>query len=106
MTYQIISEKYNLAPKDIAYRMADYKVAISTATVPCKDKESGEVFRDEMWFVEIPTLDKLMEFINDMDDFSFTITPGLKAPMDEWDFTFVMSDEEEYLYRYPILWIN
>lgn len=106
MTYQIISERYEFTSKDIAFRMSQYKVAASYVVVPCEDKETGERYKDKMYFVEIPTLDKLMEIIDNMDDFSFTITPGMKEPMDEWDFTLTMGDEEEYLYRYPILWIN
>ena len=106
MTYQIICEKYNITSKDIAYRMADYKVAISTATISCRDKETGEYYKDEMWFVEILTIDKLMELIESMKDFGFTITCGIELPIDEWGFELVMGDEEEYLYRYPILWIN
>ena len=41
-----------------------------------------------------------------MKDFTFTITPGMESPLNEWDFEPVMGDKEEYLYRYPILWIN
>ena len=106
MTYQIICEKYNMTSKDVAYRMADYKVAISTATVSCRDKETGEYYKDEMWFVEIPTIDKLNKLIESMRDFEFTISLGIEAPIDEWGFEPVMGDEAEYLYRYPILWIN
>ncbi len=106
MTYQIISERYEFTSKDIAFRMSQYKVAASYVVVPCEDKETGERYKDKMYFVEIPTLDKLMEIINNMDDFTFTITPGMKEPMNEWNFTLTMGDEEEYLYRYPILWVN
>ena len=59
-----------------------------------------------MYFVEIPTLDELMEIINNMNDFTFTITPGIESPLNEWDFELVKGDEDEHLYRYPILWIN
>ena len=41
-----------------------------------------------------------------MNDFTFTITPGIESPLNEWDFEPVMGEEEERLYRYPILWIN
>ena len=106
MTYNIIKEKVGVTPKNAAYRMAEHHVSISAATVPCKNKETGECYKDEMWFVEIPSLDKLMEIIEGMNDFSFTITPGMKEPMDEWGFELVMGNEEEYLYRYPILWLS
>ena len=103
MTYNIITEKVGANPKDAAYRMAEHHVSISTATVPCKDDKTGEYYKDEMWFVEIPSLDKLMEIIEKMDDFDFNIIPTRHDPMDDWGFTLVLGDEEEYLYRYPIL---
>ena len=78
----------------------------SYVVVPCREKETGERYDDKLYFIEIPTLDKLMEIINNMNDFTFTITPGIESPLDEWDFELVMGEEEEYLYRYPILWIN
>jgi len=106
MTYQIISERYEFTSKNIAFRISQHKVATSCAVVLCEDKETGERYKDKMYFVEIPTLDKLMEIINNMDDFTFTITPGMKEPMDEWGFTLTMGDREEYFYRYPILWVN
>ena len=74
--------------------------------VPCREKETGERYDDKLYFIEIPTLDKLMEIINNMKDFTFTITPGIESPLSEWDFELVMGEEEERLYRYPILWIN
>ena len=74
--------------------------------VPCREKETGERYDDKLYFIEIPTLDKLMEIINNMNDFTFTITPGIESPLNEWDFELVMGEEEERLYRYPILWIN
>ena len=106
MTYQIISEKFDTSLKDAASRMSQFKVATSYAVVSCRDKETGERYDDKLYFIEIPTLDKLMEIINNMKDFTFTITPGIESPLNEWDFEPVMGDEEEYLYRYPILWIN
>ena len=106
MTYQIISENYKFSSKDAAFRINQYKVAISYAVVPCENKETGEVYRDKMYFAEITTIEKLMKIIDGINDFSFTITPGLKEPMSEWDFELIMDDEEEYLYRYPILWIH
>ena len=106
MTYQIISEKFDTSLKDAASRMSQFKVATSYAVVSCRDKETGERYDDKLYFIEIPTLDKLMEIINNIKDFTFTITPGIESPLNEWDFEPVMGDEEEYLYRYPILWIN
>ena len=106
MTYQIISETIDASSKDVASRMSQFKVTTSYAVVSCREKETGERYDDKMYFIEIPTLDKLMEIINDMKDFTFTITPGIESPLNEWDFELVMGDEEEYLYRYPILWIN
>ena len=103
MTYQIISDT---SLKDVASRMSQFKVATSYVVVPCREKETGERYDDKLYFIEIPTLDKLMEIINNMNDFTFTITPGIESPLNEWDFEPVMGDEEEYLYRYPILWIN
>lgn len=105
MTYQIISEM-DTSSKDVASRMSQFKVATSCAVVSCREKETGERYDDKLYFVEIPTLDKLMEIINNMNDFTFTITPGIESPLNEWDFEPVKGDEEEYLYRYPILWIN
>ena len=105
MTYQIISE-IDTSSKDIASRMSQFKVATSYVVIPCREKETGERYDDKLYFVEIPTLDKLMEIINNMKDFTFTITPGIESPLNEWDFELVKGDEEEYLYRYPILWIN
>ena len=106
MTYQIISEEFNVSSKDVASRMSQFKVATSYAVVSCKEKETGERYDDRLYFVEIPTLDKLMEIINNMKDCTFTITPGIESPLNEWDFEPVMGEEEERLYRYPILWIN
>ena len=106
MTYQIISEEFNTSSKDVASRMSQFKVATSYAVVSCREKETGERYDDRLYFVEIPTLDKLMEIINNMKDFTFTITPGIESPLSEWDFELVMGDEDERLYRYPILWIN
>ena len=106
MTYQIISENFDTSLKDIASRMSQFKVATSYVVVPCREKETGERYDDKLYFIEIPTLDKLMEIINNMKDFTFTITPGIESPLSEWDFELVMGEEEEYLYRYPILWIN
>ena len=106
MTYQIISETSDASSKDVASRMSQFKVATSCAVVSCREKETDERYDDKLYFVEIPTLDKLMEIINNMKDFTFTITPGIESPLDEWDFELVMGEEEEYLYRYPILWIN
>ena len=106
MTYQIISENFDTSLKDIASRMSQFKVATSYAVVSCREKETGERYDDKLYFIEIPTLDKLMEIINNMKDFTFTITPGIESPLNEWDFELVMGEEEEYLYRYPILWIN
>lgn len=105
MTYQIISE-IDTSSKDVASRMSQFKVATSYAVVSCREKETGERYDDKLYFVEIPTLDKLMEIINNMKDFTFTITPGIESPLNEWDFELVMGEEEECLYRYPILWIN
>ena len=105
MTYQIISE-IDTSSKDVASRMSQFKVATSYVVVPCREKKTGEKYDDKLYFVEIPTLDKLMEIINNMNDFTFTITPGIESPLNEWDFELVMGEEEEYLYRYPILWIN
>ena len=104
MTYQIISE--NTSSKDVASRMSQFKVATSYVVVPCREKETGERYDDRLYFIEIPTLDKLMEIINNMKDFTFTITPGIESPLNEWDFELVKGDEDEHLYRYPILWIN
>lgn len=106
MTYQIISEEFNVSSKDVASRMSRFKVATSYAVVSCREKETGERYDDRLYFVEIPTLDKLMEIINNMKDCTFTITPGIESPLNEWDFEPVMGEEEERLYRYPILWIN
>ena len=106
MTYQIISEQFDTSLKDAASRMSQFKVATSYVVVPCREKETGERYDDRLYFIEIPTLDKLMEIINNMKDFTFTITPGIESPLDEWDFELVMGEEEEYLYRYPMLWIN
>ena len=92
--------------KEVVSRMSQFKVATSYAVVSCREKETGERYDDKLYFVEIPTLDKLMEIINNMKDFTFTITPGIESPLNEWDFEPVMGDEAEYLYRYPILWIN
>lgn len=105
MTYQIISE-IDTSSKDVASRMSQFKVATSYAVVSCREKETGERYDDKLYFIEIPTLDKLMEIINNMKDFTFTITPGIESPLNEWDFELVMGEEEERLYRYPILWIN
>ena len=105
MTYQIISE-IDTSSKDVASRMSQFKVATSYAVVSCREKETGERYDDKLYFVEIPTLDKLMEIINNMNDFTFTITPGIESPLNEWDFELVKGDEDEHLYRYPILWIN
>ena len=105
MTYQIISE-IDTSSKDVVSRMSQFKVATSYAVVSCREKETGERYDDKLYFVEIPTLDKLMEIINNMNDFTFTITPGIESPLNEWDFELVRGDTEEYLYRYPILWIN
>ena len=91
---------------DVASRMSQFKVATSYVVVPCREKETGEKYDDKLYFIEIPTLDKLMEIINNMNDFTFTITPGIESPLNEWDFELVMGEEEERLYRYPILWIN
>ena len=106
MTYQIISETIDASSKDVASRMSQFKVATSYAVVACREKETGERYDDKLYFIEIPTLDKLMEIINNMNDFTFTITPGIESPLNEWDFEPVMGDEDERLYRYPILWIN
>lgn len=106
MTYQIISEEFNTSSKDVASRMSQFKVATSYAVVSCREKETGERYDDKLYFVEIPTLDKLMEIINNMNNFTFTITPGIESPLNEWDFELVKGDEDEHLYRYPILWIN
>ena len=106
MTYQIISEEFDTSSKEVVSRMSQFKVATSYAVVSCREKETGEKYDDKMYFIEIPTLDKLMEIINNMNDFTFTITPGIESPLNEWDFELVMGEEEEYLYRYPILWIN
>ena len=106
MTYQIISEEFDTSSKEVVSRMSQFKVATSYAVVSCREKETGERYDDKLYFIEIPTLDKLMEIINNMKDFTFTITPGIESPLNEWDFELVMGEEEEYLYRYPILWIN
>ena len=106
MTYQIISENFDTSSKEVVSRMSQFKVATSYVVVPCREKETGERYDDKLYFIEIPTLDKLMEIINNMKDFTFTITPGIESPLSEWDFELVMGEEEEYLYRYPILWIN
>ena len=106
MTYRIISEEFDTSSKDVASRMSQFKVATSYVVVPCREKEIGEKYDDKLYFIEIPTLDKLMEIINNMKDFTFTITPGIESPLNEWDFELVMGEEEEHLYRYPILWIN
>lgn len=106
MTYQIISENFDTSSKEVASRISQFKVATSYAVVSCREKETGERYDDKLYFVEIPTLDKLMEIINNMNDFTFTITPGIESPLNEWDFELVKGDTEEYLYRYPILWIN
>ena len=106
MTYQIISEEFDTSSKEVVSRMSQFKVATSYAVVSCREKETGERYDDKLYFIEIPTLDKLMEIINNMKDFTFTITPGIESPLSEWDFELVMGEEEEYLYRYPILWIN
>lgn len=106
MTYQIILEKFDASSKDVASRMSQFKVATSYAVVSCREKETGERYDDKLYFVEIPTLDKLMEIINNMKDFTFTITPGMESPLNEWDFELVKGEEDERLYRYPILWIN
>ena len=106
MTYQIISEEFDTSSKEVVSRMSQFKVATSYVVVPCREKETGERYDDKLYFIEIPTLDKLMEIINNMKDFTFTITPGIESPLSEWDFELVMGEEEEYLYRYPILWIN
>ena len=106
MTYQIISETFDTSSKDVVSRMSQFKVATSYAVVSCKEKETGERYDDRLYFVEIPTLDKLMEIINNMKDCTFTITPGIESPLNEWDFEPVMGEEDERLYRYPILWIN
>ena len=106
MTYQIISENFDTSSKDAASRMSQFKVATSCAVVSCREKETGERYDDKLYFIQSPTLDKLMEIINNMNDFAFTITPGIESPLNEWDFELVMGEEEEYLYRYPILWIN
>lgn len=105
MTYQIISE-IDTSSKDVASRMSQFKVATSYAVVSCREKETGERYDDKLYFIEIPTLDKLMEIINNMNDFTFTITPGIESPLNEWDFELIMGEEDERLYRYPILWIN
>ena len=105
MTYQIIQE-IDTSSKDVVSRMSQFKVATSCAVVSCREKETGERYDDKLYFIEIPTLDKLMEIINNMNDFTFTITPGIESPLNEWDFELVMGEEEERLYRYPILWIN
>ena len=106
MTYQIISEEFDTSSKEVVSRMSQFKVATSCAVVSCREKETGERYDDKLYFIEIPTLDKLMEIINNMNDFTFTITPGIESPLNEWDFELVMGEEEERLYRYPILWIN
>ena len=106
MTYQIISEEFDTSSKEVVSRMSQFKVAASYVVVPCREKETGERYDDKLYFIEIPTLDKLMEIINNMKDFTFTITPGIESPLDEWDFELVMGEEDERLYRYPILWIN
>ena len=106
MTYQIISEQFDTSLKEVVSRMSQFKVATSYAVVSCREKETGERYDDKLYFIEIPTLDKLMEIINNMKDFTFTITPGIESPLNEWDFELVMGEEEERLYRYPILWIN
>ena len=106
MTYQIISEKFDASSKDVGSRMSQFKVATSYAVIKKKKKETGERYDDKLYFIEIPTLDKLMEIINNMNDFTFTITPGIESPLNEWDFEPVMGEEDERLYRYPILWIN
>ena len=106
MTYQIILETLDTSSKDVVSRMSQFKVATSYAVVSCREKETGERYDDRLYFIEIPTLDKLMEIINNMKDFTFTITPGIESPLNEWDFELVMGEEEERLYRYPILWIN
>ena len=59
---------------------------LTNVVVPCKEKETGERYDDKLYFIEIPTLDKLMEIINNMKDFTFTITPGIESPLNEWDF--------------------
>ena len=106
MTSHIISEKFDASSKDVASRMSKFTVATYYAVVSCREKETGEKYDDKLYFVEIPTLDKLMEIIKNMNDFTFTITPGIESSLNEWDFELVMGEEEEYLYRYPILWIN
>ena len=106
MTYQIISEEFDTSSKEVVSRMSQFKVATSYAVVSCREKETGERYDDKLYFIEIPTLDKLMEIINNMNDFTFTITPGIESPLNEWDFELVMGEEEEYLYSYPILWMN
>ena len=106
MTYQIISEEFDTSSKEVVSRMSQFKVATSYAVVSCREKETGERYDDKLYFIEIPTLDKLMEIINNMNDFTFTITPGIESPLNEWDFELVMGEEDERLYRYPILWIN
>lgn len=106
MTYNIITEKVGVTPKEAAYRMAKLGRAISTATVRCIDDETGKIYKDEMWFLEIHTLEELMEVIDNMRDFDFSIIPGRDDPMDTWGFTLQLGDEEEYLYRYPILWLS
>ena len=103
MTYQIISENFDTSSKDAASRMSQFKVATSYAVVSCREKETGERYDDKLYFVEIPTLDKLMEIINNMNDFTFTITPGIESPLNEWDFELARGEEEAYLYRYPIV---
>ena len=92
MTYQIISEKFDTSLKDAASRMSQFKVATSYAVVSCRDKETGERYDDKLYFIEIPTLDKLMEIINNIKDFTFTITPGIESPLNEWDFEPVMGE--------------
>lgn len=105
MLFNVIIDKPNMSIKDVMLKIATLNYGISHEIVKCIDDEIGEEYDDEMWFVGINDLDKLLNLASKMKEFDFTVVSRRDDSMDDWGFR-LKDEEEEYLYRYPILWLS
>ena len=56
MTYQIISEEFNVSSKDVASRMSQFKVATSYAVVSCRKKRRAKDMMIDCILLRFPHL--------------------------------------------------
>lgn len=105
MLFNVIIDKPNTSIKDVMLEMAVLSFDISHEIVKCIDDEIGEEYEDEMWFVSIGGLEQLLILASHMRDFDFTVIPQRNDSIDDWGFR-LKDKDEEYLYRYPILWLS